>query len=89
MRIPHYITLPLKRTPHPDHPLHAQMQPVKNFGVDHKMGHYTGNRIQPITNACNNRAYFSLPKFSHKVANAMIKPKISKRTINSGLYNNE
>ena len=47
------------------------------FGVDHKMGHYTGDRAQLITSTCNDRIYFSLLKINHKVADAMIKPQIS------------
>jgi hypothetical protein len=54
---------------------------VKKFGVDHKMGHYTGDRILSITNTRNNRAYFSLLKLHHKVADVMIKPKSSNKPI--------
>ncbi|MFK5952114.1 MAG: hypothetical protein QM498_03585 [Desulfobacterium sp.] len=47
---------------------------ILKFGVDHKMGRYTGDRFPIITDIWNNNTYFSLLKFHHKVADVMIKP---------------
>jgi len=44
------------------------------FGVDHKMGHNAGNKFPTVISTHNDRTYFSLLKFHHKVANVMIKP---------------
>jgi molybdopterin synthase catalytic subunit len=51
------------------------MKSGKN-GVYHKMGHYTGEKLTPIANTCNNSAYFQNLKFHHKVGDVMIKPRI-------------
>jgi len=44
------------------------------FRVDHKMGHYTGEKIISISDIWNNSAYFSRPEPNRKVADVMIKP---------------
>ncbi len=43
-------------------------------GLDHKMGHYAGDKSILIASTRNNSAYFHILKSHHKVADAMIKP---------------